>query len=194
MVLPRRPRRRRRRTAYRGRRNAGRLPRRRLGRSLPGRAVHQLRAAGYRDLIALDVHALHVRHVVTALHRPAVGLAAVGTCRRPTQQPDSGAGGGSHSSVASSGTYRSPGCCPENRSDGGPTDRSFRRRPTRRRAGLLQSPLTADRIVDSELLEVLPAAGKHHDVRTHRHRHARRQKHTRPDWQETQFPHRHSPR
>src|SRR3989454_12711734 len=85
-TLPRRSRRRWRRSSCWGRWNAGRGARRRWrrGHRLPG--VRRLRPSRERDLVALGVHALHVGHVVAVLHRLVCARGIARAHGRPSEE------------------------------------------------------------------------------------------------------------
>ena len=178
MILPPRRRRRRRIAGRRGW-NIGRL----APRPRPART------GGHRDLVALGVHALHICHVVAMLHGPRCVRCAIGARGRAAEQPDSRTDGSAGGRIASCCTNCSASSGTEDRSDGGSAERSVGRCLIRRCAGLLRRPLTAHRIVVSELLEVLPFAGQHHHIRTRGQSRASCQKQSGYDWEQPKFRH-----
>jgi hypothetical protein len=127
------------------------------------------------------------------LHRPLGARGAVGARSRPAEQPDSRAYGGSGGRISSCGAHCGAPSSSEHRPDSGSADRSVARCLFRRCAGLLQSPLTAHRIVDFELVEVFPVTGEHHHVRTGGQRRASRQKQSGRDRKEPPLAHLRSP-
>jgi hypothetical protein len=152
-----------------------------------------LNTSTHRDLVAFGVHALHVRDVVAALHRPLRALGLVGACSRPGEEADSRAGGRAGGWISGGSAQGSAPGGSEQRPDSRAAHRSVGRCLPRRCPGLLESPLTTDRIVDSELLEILPITGKHHHAWTSRQRRASRQKQPGGDWKEPSCPHFRSP-
>jgi hypothetical protein len=100
------------------------------------------------------------------LHRPLLGLGLARAHGGPAQHADSRAHGGAGRRIPSGRTDCGPGSRAENRADGSALDRGAGRRLGRYHPTLLQSPLTAHRIIGLELLEVLLIPGEHHDART----------------------------
>jgi hypothetical protein len=188
--LWRKPRRWWRRTSCRWRRNVNQ---RWSARTLPPGCRRPSRTCGHWDLVSLSVHALHVRNVVTVLQRPLCACGAVGARSRPAEQPDSRAYGGSGGRISSCCAHCGAPSSSKHRPDSGSADRGIGRRLLRRCSDLLQSPLTAHRIVDFELVEVFPVTGEHHHVRTGGQRRASRQKQSGRDRKEPPFAHLRSP-
>src|SRR5215813_3635257 len=127
---------------------------------------------GNRNLIALGVHALHVRDVVAALHREGGAIGVADTNGRSPEKTGRRADGRA--------TGRGSDGRPERGADHR-ADRRARRRVDRTRfigrgSGLRQCPLPAYPVVTLELLKAPAAARQHHDARARRYRRASREK------------------
>jgi hypothetical protein len=123
-----------------------------------------LGAARDRNLVALSVHTLHVRHVVAALHRYLRILALTVAQCRPPEQSGSRSGRSPHTGIP----RRGPDCGSRGRCDSGSDHGSrhgtFLGHLLCRRPRLLESPLPAGSVIRSEVVEGPPRPGQNHDA------------------------------
>ncbi len=158
----------------RGRRRARRGCRtRRCGRRRRGsRRISGPRATRDGNLIALEVHALHVGDIVATLHGHGRSLRIARADRGAAEQSRTGSHRGSRRRATRSGADGGPEGGAHQGPDDGPAHRVLRRGLVRGGPRLLESPLTTHGIVALELLEVLPRAREDHDAGTRGHRRA----------------------
>jgi hypothetical protein len=125
-----------------------------------------LTPADRRDLIALGVHALLVGHVVPPLQLAGGSLASAGTDRGSSEEPPTGAHGGTHPGTAGGGADRRSGGRAQDSADGGSLNGACGGSVAGRGSDLLARPLPAHGVVDLEDLERLAGTRQHHDART----------------------------
>ncbi len=138
---------------------AGGRRRRAIGRRLDPRA------ARHRDLVALGVHALRVRHVVTTLDRAAVRVGTARSDRGTAEESHAGTRGGADGRIARGGPERRARRRAHQRADRGAPHRALGGGLVGRGTGLLRRPLAAYRVVDLEGLEALAGARHDHHAR-----------------------------
>src|SRR5215813_6907708 len=129
-----------------------------------------------RNLIALGVHALHVRDVVAALHRESGAIGVADTNGRSPEKTGSRADGRAESRTTSRGPDGRPERGADHRADRRASRRVDRTRFIGRSPRLRQGPLPACPVITLELLEAPAAARQHHDARARRYRRAPREK------------------
>src|SRR3989442_13251241 len=129
-----------------------------------------------RHLVALGVHALHIRHVVTPLHAVVRVPVRVGARRAAQKQSGAGTDRGARPGPPRGGADDRSGRGTQSRTAYGVCSRCIRRRLLRARPQRILGVLPARNIVGAEFIEALRRSRKRHDRRTGRYGHAAHQK------------------
>jgi hypothetical protein len=125
--------------------------------------------------------------VVPTLGLPSVHLIGIGPRGGAAEKSRTSPDGCPGTRVAGGGADRRTEAGPDDRPDDGPDSRILVRGRTRRRADLLRSPLSADRVIRLELFEGLSRGRHDHHARAGRKRRAPTQNERRQTREETSF-------